>query len=139
YADERRVDDLSYCAAPCHSTRTHGVLESKVADAAGSATDAVADVCGLRGVDHPDDLQLDARRQHLDQSAATTERCAVYPPCTRAVRSGQGRRPGVRGRGRLNRGVLRVLPPYWRADLSPAPRSSAAVSPAGPGCPRRGG
>src|SRR5207237_3228666 len=74
-ADERRVDDLSHCGAPCHSTRTHGVLESKVADAAGSATDAVADVCGLRGVDHPDDLQLDARRQHLDQSAATTERC----------------------------------------------------------------
>ena len=32
----------------------------------GSATDAVADVCGLRRVDHADDLQLDARRQHLE-------------------------------------------------------------------------
>jgi hypothetical protein len=26
----------------------------------GSATDAVADVCGLRRVDHPNDLQLEA-------------------------------------------------------------------------------
>ena len=39
----------------------------------GSATDAVADVCGLRRVDHADDLQLDARRQHLEQPTATTE------------------------------------------------------------------
>ncbi len=38
-----------------------------------SATDAVADVCGLRRVDHPNDLQLDARRQHLEQPTATTE------------------------------------------------------------------
>src|SRR5580658_3931155 len=39
----------------------------------GSATDAVAAVCGLRRVDHPDDLQLDARRQHLEQPSADTE------------------------------------------------------------------
>jgi DNA-binding NarL/FixJ family response regulator len=32
----------------------------------GSAAHAVADVGGLRCVDHPDDLQLDARRQHLE-------------------------------------------------------------------------
>ena len=37
------------------------------------ATDAVVDVCGLRRVDHPNDLQLDARRQHLEQPTATTE------------------------------------------------------------------
>jgi hypothetical protein len=29
--------------------------------------DAVADVGGLRRIDHPDDLQLDARRQHVEQ------------------------------------------------------------------------
>src|SRR5579859_4727561 len=40
---------------------------------AGSATDAVADVGGLRRVDHPDDLQLDPRRQHLEQPTAATE------------------------------------------------------------------
>src|SRR6266700_6745017 len=39
----------------------------------GSATDAVADVCGLRRVDYPDDLQLDTRRQHLEQSAASAK------------------------------------------------------------------
>ena len=32
----------------------------------GSATDAVADVGGLRCVDHPHDLQLDARWQYLE-------------------------------------------------------------------------
>ena len=37
----------------------------------GSATDAVADVGGLRRVDHPNDLQLDQRRQHVEQPAAT--------------------------------------------------------------------
>jgi hypothetical protein len=31
------------------------------------------DVCGLRRVDHPDDLQLDARRQDLELPTATTE------------------------------------------------------------------
>ena len=39
----------------------------------GSAADAVADVRGLRRVDHPHDLQLDARRQPLEQPSATTE------------------------------------------------------------------
>jgi hypothetical protein len=39
----------------------------------GSATDAVADVCGIRRVDHPNDLQLDLRRQHVEQSTATAE------------------------------------------------------------------
>jgi hypothetical protein len=38
-----------------------------------TATDAVVDVCGLRRVDHPNDLQLDTRRQHLEQPPATTE------------------------------------------------------------------
>src|ERR1700722_15572 len=33
----------------------------------GSAPDAVTDVRGLRRVDHPDDLQLDVRRQHVEQ------------------------------------------------------------------------
>lgn len=37
------------------------------------APDAIADVDGLRGVDHPHDLQLDARRQHLEEPTATTE------------------------------------------------------------------
>lgn len=37
------------------------------------ALDAVADVGSLRRVDHPDDLQLDARRQHLEQPTATAE------------------------------------------------------------------
>jgi hypothetical protein len=41
--------------------------------AAGSATDAVADVGGIRRVDHPNDLQLDTRRQHLEQPTATAE------------------------------------------------------------------
>src|SRR4051812_10471853 len=40
---------------------------------AGSATDAVANVGGLGCVDHPKDRQLDTRRQHLEQPAATTE------------------------------------------------------------------
>src|SRR2546428_12939595 len=39
----------------------------------GSATNAVVDVCGLRRVDHPNDLQLDARRQDLELPTATTE------------------------------------------------------------------
>src|ERR1022692_2184652 len=39
----------------------------------GSATDAVTDVGGLRCVDHPDDLQLDTRRQQLEQPVATAE------------------------------------------------------------------
>src|SRR5215212_7601515 len=38
-----------------------------------SATDAVADVGGLRRVDHPNDLQLDPRRQDVEQPTATTE------------------------------------------------------------------
>ncbi len=33
----------------------------------------VVDVGGLRRVDHPNDLQLDVRRQHLEQPAATAE------------------------------------------------------------------
>ncbi|HEY6409984.1 MAG TPA: hypothetical protein VIY29_21210 [Ktedonobacteraceae bacterium] len=37
------------------------------------APDAVADMGGLRRVDHPDDLQLDARRQHLEEPSATAE------------------------------------------------------------------
>src|SRR5262245_60508178 len=40
---------------------------------AGSAADAVADVGGLGRVDHPNNLQLDARRQHLEQPTASTE------------------------------------------------------------------
>ena len=39
----------------------------------GLTADAVADVCGRRRVDHPHDLQLNARRQHLEQPAASTE------------------------------------------------------------------
>jgi hypothetical protein len=39
----------------------------------GSASNAIADVGGLRRVDHSNDLQLDPRRQHLKQPAATTE------------------------------------------------------------------
>ena len=38
-----------------------------------SATEAIADVCGLRGVDHSNDLQLDPRRQQIEQSAPATE------------------------------------------------------------------
>ena len=33
----------------------------------GSAADAVADVGGLRRVDHPGDLQLDVRRQGVEK------------------------------------------------------------------------
>src|SRR5262249_16151949 len=39
----------------------------------GSAPDAGADVGRLRRVDRPNDLQLDARRQDVEQPAATTE------------------------------------------------------------------
>jgi hypothetical protein len=39
----------------------------------GSATHAVADVGRLRRVDHPNDLQLDARRQLLEQPTSATE------------------------------------------------------------------
>src|SRR5260370_3494997 len=39
----------------------------------GLAADAIADVGGLRRVDHPDDLQLHPRRQHVEQPTATTE------------------------------------------------------------------
>jgi len=39
----------------------------------GSATDAVADVGSLRCVDHPNDLQLHARRQQIEQPTTTTE------------------------------------------------------------------
>src|SRR5690242_18806650 len=39
----------------------------------GSAADAVADVGGLRRVDHPDDLQLDVRRQDVEQPEPLTE------------------------------------------------------------------
>src|SRR5215218_5409901 len=39
----------------------------------GSATDAVAQVCGLRRVDHPNDLQLHAGRQHLELPTAAPE------------------------------------------------------------------
>src|SRR5688572_9594102 len=39
----------------------------------GSATDAVADVRCLRRVDHPHDLQLDQRRQHVEQPAPLAE------------------------------------------------------------------
>ena len=46
----------------------------------GSATDAVADVCGLRRVDHPNNLQLEAHRQHLEQPTVTTEQHLVSGP-----------------------------------------------------------
>ena len=39
----------------------------------GSATDTVADVGGVRRVDHSNDFQLDSRRQHLEQPTPTTE------------------------------------------------------------------
>ena len=39
----------------------------------GSAADAVADVGGLRRVDHPGDLQLDVRRQGVEQPEPLTE------------------------------------------------------------------
>src|SRR5918994_2693469 len=39
----------------------------------GSATDAVADMGGLRGVDHPDDLQFDPRRQDVEQPTTTAK------------------------------------------------------------------
>ena len=39
----------------------------------GSAADAVADVGGLRRVDHPGDLQLDPRRQGIEQPEALAE------------------------------------------------------------------
>ena len=42
-------------------------------NSAGSATDAVADVGGLRRVDYPDDFKLDTGRQHLKQPPASTE------------------------------------------------------------------
>src|SRR5204862_6316229 len=38
-----------------------------------SAPDAIADMGRVRRVDHPDDLQLDARRQYLEQPAPGTE------------------------------------------------------------------
>src|SRR5918997_3205063 len=46
---------------------------ASVASATGLATDAVADVGGLRRVDHPDDVQLDLRRPLVEQPSATTE------------------------------------------------------------------
>src|ERR1700729_3198955 len=39
----------------------------------GSPTDAVTDVRGLRRVDHPGDLQLDVRRQHVEQPEPLAE------------------------------------------------------------------
>ncbi|MFD9664739.1 hypothetical protein ACFWAY_24450 [Rhodococcus sp. NPDC059968] len=36
-------------------------------------TEAVADMGGLRRVDHPNDLQLDARGQYLARSTTTAE------------------------------------------------------------------
>jgi Enoyl-(Acyl carrier protein) reductase len=62
-------------------------------------------VGGLRRVDHPDDLQLDARRQDVElpepladstgiwwicsssSTPASSARCAVYAPCTSTSRS----------------------------------------------------
>src|SRR5262245_61241518 len=39
----------------------------------GSVVDAVADVGGLRSIDHPDDVQLDQGRQLVEQAAAPAE------------------------------------------------------------------
>src|SRR5215472_8167774 len=39
----------------------------------GSVVDAVADVGRLRGIDHPDDVQLDQGRQLVEQAAAAAE------------------------------------------------------------------
>jgi hypothetical protein len=39
----------------------------------GSATDAVAEVGGIRRVDHPNDLQIDPRGQDIEQPTATAE------------------------------------------------------------------
>lgn len=47
--------------------------QGPLVDQLSSATDAVADVCGIRCVDHPNDLQLDARRQHLELPSATAQ------------------------------------------------------------------
>src|SRR5712671_7380342 len=59
-AFESRQPEASAAAAACGKP-------------AGSATDAVADVCGLRCVDDANDLQLDSRRQQLEKPAAATE------------------------------------------------------------------
>jgi hypothetical protein len=50
-----------------------GSLQTPLRCSAGSAADAVADVCGLRRVDHPNDLQLDVGRRDVEQPTATTE------------------------------------------------------------------
>ena len=83
---------------------------------------AVADVCGIRCVDHSDDLQLDARRQHLEQPTArhrtapgsgeSASRPARPPracaaPCTRRAPapSGPRRRPSLCHRSPGGRGA----------------------------------
>ena len=90
-----------------HSTElgVHTRCDQAAARSTGSAADAVADVGGLWCVDHPNDLQLDARPQHLEQPTTATEQhwdlvdlqlvqhagssacCAVCAPCTATLRS----------------------------------------------------
>jgi hypothetical protein len=50
----------------------------------GSATHAVADVGGLRCVDHPYDLQLDQRRQDVEQPSCNADGDPVSPPRPRS-------------------------------------------------------
>jgi hypothetical protein len=71
---EEALDASSFrCSAFTKHSRsrltTHHVAASRLT----LASDAVADVSGLRRVDHPNDLQLDVRRQHLEEPSATTE------------------------------------------------------------------
>ena len=51
----------------CHVEESRGVRSSA------HSTHAVAAVGGLRCVDHPDDLELDARRQRVEHPSTTTE------------------------------------------------------------------
>ena len=47
--------------------------ESSIVHVSASVPDAVADVSGRRGVDHPDDIQLDLGRQHVEQPSTPAE------------------------------------------------------------------
>ena len=76
----------------------------------GSATDAVADVGGLRRVDHPNDLQLDARRQR-SVDLPTTRRSRISRRTGPRPARTAGRAPPQRyptraaGRSRRHRGL----------------------------------
>ena len=51
----------------------HSIDESSTVHVFASVSDAVADVSGRRGVDHPDDIQFDLGRQHVKQPSTPAE------------------------------------------------------------------